>query len=374
MRRILLASPLVIVALAVLLWSQHRASPRYASGFVESHQIGVGSRIGGRVELVHVEEGVQVAAGAPLFELNAYDLKERRAQAAASLAASEALLEKLRAGPREQEIAQARATSERMQAALEQALAGPRPLEIEILEDQLALVETELVKAQQDQTRIAKLFEQGQAAEEELDEANCALGVAQARVAQARDELALAREGTRAEEISAARARLAEAEQALALLEAGTRTEDIAEAEAQVESARAAVAVIDRQLAELIVHAPVDSTVEAIDLRPGDLVAPNAPVVSLSDPSELWVRAYVPENGLDITLGQTVSVRVDSYPDEHFAGHISFIARQAEFTPSNVQTSEERSKQVFRIKVILDEGLDKLRAGMAADVFLEPES
>jgi hypothetical protein len=68
---------------------------------------------------------------------------------------------------------------------------------------------------------------------------------------------------------------------------------------------------------------------------------------------------------------QKVAISVDSFPGRHFAAHISFVARQAEFTPNNVQTPEERSKQVFRIKVTLDEGLDVLRPGMAADVWLD---
>ena len=134
---------------------------------------------------------------------------------------------------------------------------------------------------------------------------------------------------------------------------------------------RASVAVIAEQIDELVVRAPLASVVEAVDLRPGDLIAPNAPVVALSDPSELWVRAYLPENHLDVQLGRKVSVRVDSFPERRFAAHIAFISRSAEFTPANVQTPEERVKQVFRIKVVLDEGLDVLRAGMSADVYVE---
>jgi hypothetical protein len=90
------------------------------------------------------------------------------------------------------------------------------------------------------------------------------------------------------------------------------------------------------------------------------------------DDGHLWVRAYVPENRLDLKLGQKMWVTVDSFPNKRFAAELSFISRQAEFTPSNVQTAEERVKQVFRIKVELREGLDVLRAGMAADVWLTP--
>lgn len=128
---------------------------------------------------------------------------------------------------------------------------------------------------------------------------------------------------------------------------------------------------IGDQIKELKITAPVNGVVEAVDLRPGDIIAPNAPVLSVLDTSQLWVRAYVPENHLDLKIGQKVPVVLDSFPGRQFHGHISFIARQGEFTPDNIQTPDERSKQVFAIKVTLDDGLDVLRPGMAADVLLE---
>lgn len=371
MRSTLIVILIAAIIVGALFWSQSRTGPFFVSGFIESHKIGVGSRVGGRVEKVHVVEGQVVAADDPLLELEPYDLRERLVEAEATLSAREALLAKLVAGPRKEEIDGARAARDRAKAALDKAIAGWRPLEIRIAEDKLAQATAEFVKAQKDHARVEKLFANGRAAEEEMDAVTRGLAVARANEAQARDELELLREGTRPEDIAAARASVAEAQQTLDLLEAGTRQEDIAEATATVAAARAAVAVIQRQMRELVVRAPVQSVVEAVDLRPGDLIAPNAPVITLNDPSELWVRAYVPEDRLSLQLGQEVSVRIDSFPGRRFAGHISFVSRQAEFTPSNVQTPEERSKQVFRIKVLLDEGLDVLRAGMAADVFLE---
>lgn len=370
MKRLLLVIPVAVVALLALVWSQHRSRPFFVSGFVESHQIRVGSRVGGRVLKVHAVEGQPVEQGAPLLELEPYDLNERLAQARAALAAQEATLAKLRAGARPEELDQARAARDRARVVLAKLRAGPRPLEIQIQRHRVAQSEAEFVKARQDFERVKRLAEQGQAAEEESNQVARNLAVAEANLAAARDQLALLEEGTRAEDIAEQEARLAEADATLALLTAGTRAEDIAQAEATVVSARAAVAMIEQQIAELVVHAPVSSTVEAVELRPGDLIAPNAPVISLADPSELWVRAYLPENRLDVQVGQRVSVRVDSFPGRRFGGHVSFVARDAEFTPSNVQTPEERSKQVFRIKVVLDEGRDVLRAGMAADVFL----
>lgn len=372
MKRLFIVIPVALIALVALIWSQQRKGPFFVSGFIESHQIRVGSRVGGRVQQVHVEEGQAAGQGTPLIELEPYDLRERLAEARAALAAQSANLEKLKTGARQEDIDQARAARDRAKVVLDKLIAGPRPLEIKVQEAKVALAKAELVKAQQDFTRVKTLSDQGRASEVEMNEVTRGLGVAQASFDGASDQLALLQEGTRTEDIAEQRARLAEAEATLALLAAGSRQEDIAQAEATVASARAAVGVIERQLAELTVTAPVDSTVEAVDLRPGDLIAPNAPVISLADGSELWVRAFVPENRLDIQLGQKVSVRVDSFPARRFAGHISYIARTAEFTPSNVQTPEERSKQVFRIKVLLDEGRDVLRAGMSADVFLEP--
>jgi RND family efflux transporter MFP subunit len=142
-------------------------------------------------------------------------------------------------------------------------------------------------------------------------------------------------------------------------------------AKATVDAATANANALETQIRELIVRAPVDGTVEAVDLQPGDLVAPNAPVLSLMDTRNLWVRAYLPENHLNVQTGREVVITVDSFPGRRFKAHVSFVARQAEFTPGNVQTPEERSKQVFRIKVTLDEGLEVLRPGMSADVWLD---
>jgi multidrug resistance efflux pump len=219
------------------------------------------------------------------------------------------------------------------------------------------------------------LREGAEAAKTEIDQAIRSLKASHGELATAQQRLALLEEGTRLEEIAEARAVLSEAEQALVLLQRGYRPEDIAKAAAQVDAARAAIAAIERQIAELTVISPCDCVVEAVDLQPGDLLNANAPAVSLVDASRLWVRAYVPEGRLgQIQLGQKVDVSVDSFPNEQFDARVTFIAHEAEFTPRNVQTPEERSKQVFRLKVTLDEGLDRLRIGMTADVWLENDA
>lgn len=152
----------------------------------------------------------------------------------------------------------------------------------------------------------------------------------------------------------------------------GSRGEEIAAARAAVERERAQLGYLERQSAELEVRAPVAGRIEAFDLRPGDLVAPNQPVATLLEPGELWVRVYVPEPLLGrVRVGAPVAVRVDTWPERRFAGRVAEVRHQAEYLPRNVQTLDQRSDQVFAVRVEL-EAADELRPGMAAFVELEP--
>lgn len=189
-----------------------------------------------------------------------------------------------------------------------------------------------------------------------------------------RQELELLTLGTREEEKREGKARLDEAEQAWILAKNGYRKEEIERAKAVRDAAQSALDVIREQTRELVITCPSDGVIEALDLQKGDLVPTGAPVLSIMDTSHLWVRAYVPQNQVGLQVGQTLKITIDSLPEETFEGTITFISREAEFTPSNVQTSEERAKQVFRIKVNLSGGLDRVRPGMTADVWLTPLS
>ena len=365
---VILAAAVVLVGL--LLFSQQRSGPIVVSGFVEADEIRVGSRIGGRVLKVLVEEGAQVAAGATLVELDPFDLLERKAEAVQLRAQATAIHEKLTAGFRPEEIGQSLARTKQIQADLDKLRNGPRPQEIAAAEADLRLSNSQLELATKVYNRVESLFGKQAAEKSELEEAASKLSVAQATVDARTEQLALLREGSRVEDIARAEAQLEESTQALELQQNGYRREDVREAKAKLDAAEAAVQAIDRQIAELRITAPTDCVVEAVELRPGDLLSANAPAISLVDKTRMWVRAYVPENHLNLTTGQSLTMRVDSFPDRTFSGEVIFVARQAEFTPANVQTPEERSKQVFRIKVQLTDGLDILRPGMAADVIL----
>jgi len=138
----------------------------------------------------------------------------------------------------------------------------------------------------------------------------------------------------------------------------------------KIIQARAQLADIDAQLKEMQVLAPAESILEVLSVKVGDVLPGNGEVATLLLPQHLWVRVYVPEPWLGlIKIGDQVRVRVDSFPGKDFPGVVEQVNRQAEFTPRNVQTVEDRIRQVFGVKIRLPNNDDRLRAGMAADVY-----
>jgi HlyD family secretion protein len=221
-------------------------------------------------------------------------------------------------------------------AQLAELEAGPRKEEIEAAKNDWQAQKADLEFAQADSKRAEELFGNNTISKTERDRA-----VSRAEALQ--------------KSVAAAKSRYD-------LLVAGTRPERLAQARAQL-------AAIDTQIKEMKIVAPTDCVVEVLSVKVGDVLPPNREVATLILPQHLWVRVYVPEPWLGhIKLGEAVKVRVDSFPGRDFEGTVEQINRSAEFTPRNVQTVEERIKQVFGIKVRLKNEEDKLRAGMAADV------
>jgi len=140
--------------------------------------------------------------------------------------------------------------------------------------------------------------------------------------------------------------------------------------------ARAAVQVIDAMLANMVIRASFDGVVAVRHHEPGETVPAGSPVLTVLNPDDRWVRIYIPERQIGaVHLGQKAAIRTDTYPDRRYAGEVTFIASQAEFTPRNVQTTEERVKLVYAVKVrIVGDPKFELKPGIPADVRLETEA
>ncbi|MDH3224347.1 MAG: efflux RND transporter periplasmic adaptor subunit, partial [Gemmatimonadota bacterium] len=198
--------------------------------------------------------------------------------------------------------------------------------------------------------RAERLYEGGALSAQAVERARTAEGVSRAAMQQADDRLGLVREGPRREDLDAARAAVAQAE--------------------------ATLSRADVLLGHTRILAPFSGTIAVRYREPGEAVTPGTPVVSLRSPSDRWVRIYVREDRVGaVRLGQAAEIRTDSWPDRTFRGVVEYISSEAEFTPRAVQTTEERTKLVYAVKVrILGDDEFALKPGLPADVSLEPST
>jgi multidrug resistance efflux pump len=341
------------------------------TGTVEARTISVGSRTGGRVKEVLVREGDALKADQPLIILEPADLPAQLLEATGQLHQMQANLEKLEHGARPEELEEAHARALETKAASEEARAGARREQIAAAAARLAAQEVAVEKARIDDDRIHQVKDMGSGAvsQSEIDAADMGLKEAVATRDALREQLDELKNGTRPEDIAQAEARALQAGAQERLLRAGTRAEDLEIARGQVASAQAKVDQIQTMIDELVIKAPRAARLEACDLRPGDILAPNATAATLLEAGELYVRIYVPETQIGhIGVGQTLPITVDSFPGQSFEGIVEHISGVGEYTPRNLQTADERADQVFATRVGLRTGREELRAGMAAFV------
>ena len=318
-----IAVAVVVVAAAawlLFLRGSDAGRPLDASGTVEATDAQLGFQAAGRIDTILVDEGARVQAGQELARLDQAELRARRSQAAAQLAAAQAVLSELERGSRSEEVQQGR--------------------------DALTAANQRLADAQRDLDRTRRLFDGGAVSRETLDKAQLAFDVAQSQ----HDQSA----------------------QALQLLEVGPRPERIEAQRATVAQARASVQQIDAMLANAVIRAPFDGVVSVKDREIGETVSPGAPVLTVTKLDERWVRIYIPETQIGaVHLGEPATITADTYRGKVYRGAVSFIASEAEFTPKNVQTRDERVKLVYAVKVrITSDSTYDLKPGLPADVQL----
>lgn len=369
-----------------------------------------------------VESGRQAyrEASAALAEALAGARPEEIGQARARVRQAQAALDKAEAGPRPEEKRQAIAQAFAAKSKLDAAVRGLTPDEIAQYKDRLDSASSQAKLASQDYTRYAALFSQQAVTRQQLDTARANLSDASAREQEAKDAYANAVAGTPKEELDTLKYEYGAAQQALALLDAGTRPEDIAAARAERDAAvqalnlllagtrkedvdaararaaqaksaldaliagsraqekaqaraaalqaRAAVAAALVDVDEHVIRAPCDGTVDRVLVADGDVVGVGTPLVRVDDPTDIWIRVYVPERLLArIRTGSHASLRVDGI-DRAEDAVVESIAAQGEFTPANLQTPDERGKQVFEVRLRLASPDARVKAGMYATV------
>jgi HlyD family secretion protein len=336
-----------------------RADLLAGSGTIEARNIRVGSKVGGRILEVRVREGDRVEPGQVLVTFDEKELRAAQDQ-------SRANLEKMERGFRPEEIAQARAAAAQARADYELKRNGSRKEDIEAARAEMERARADAVRAQRNFQRVNDLANVEIFSKQQRDDAEAAAKMAAAAQRGAEEKLLQLERGFRAEEIASAEAHYRQTQAALQLMERGNRREDI-------EAARAQFLDAEARYRERQVLAPSAAIVEVLDVRPGDLIAPNTPIGTLLERDQIYVRIYIPETRIgEVRVGQKAEIRVDSFPDETFSAEVEQINQKAEFLPRNVQTRDERVHQVFGVKLRIPDPSGRIRAGMAADVKLKP--
>jgi HlyD family secretion protein len=287
-----------------------------ASGTIEAVEVDVAAKVGGQIEERAVDEGDRVKPGDKLAVIDHanLDIELRQAEAGVDLARAQLVL--LRKGARSEDIEQA-------EAALRQA-------------------EANLQVAGDDARRMRELAKTGSVTPKQRDDAEARLTVAQAQQAAAAEALRKVRRLSRPEEIQAGEARLAQSV--------------------------AAVDLLKKTISDCTVIAPAGGIVTRKAVEKGELVSPGSTIVTISELDSVYVMIYVTAKELGrVRLGDTVDVRIDSFPGRAFPGKVTYISPEAEFTPKNIQTKEDRVKLVFGVKVEIENREGLLKPGLPAD-------
>jgi multidrug resistance efflux pump len=378
------------------------------SGTIEAEIVAITTETGGRIVAIYADEGDQVRLGDLLVELDTLLLQAEQDRLEAALATAKANLKEVSAPPRVEDVAVAEAELRQAQSAragayavwqeIQSVVDNPRELsmevesargQIDILEKQVEAAQVTLKALQIERDQAARnqsndeAITLGQAKEKQVGAAQSNLAAAEAELAGLRrrvelltamrnNPLALITQANAAQmayEQTEAGVLVAEAK--LTRVKAGPMPEEVAIAQAQVQQAEAALARIEVQLGKLRLTAPRNGIITDRPAHFGELAMPGATLMNLGDLDQVTLTVFIPETQIgQVRVGQIGRVKVDAYLDETFEGTVVFIAPEAEFTPKNVQTEEERVNLVFAVKISLDNQDHRLKPGMPADAEL----
>jgi len=302
------------------------------SAHVEATEVQVAAEVGGRILELKVDEGARLMQGDVIATLDTRDAELQIMRAKADRAAATAQLRLLEAGSRVEDIRQAQAQVDAAQA-------------------DVTTIDAELKSAQLDLDRFETLLKANAGSVKQRDDAKARVDVAIERTRGAKERERAARE-------------------ALVRLQKGSRPEEIDAARARVAGADAQIAILEKSVHDASVVAPVSGVVTQKLVDAGEIVARGTPLVVITDLDHAWANLFVPEPAIPrVKLGQSATVRTDA-GGQALSGTVTYVSPKAEFTPRNVQTAEERSKLVYRIKVTVDNRAGVLKSGMPVDADL----
>jgi HlyD family secretion protein len=349
------------------------------SGNIELREVNIAFKTSGRLIERNVDEGDNVKKGQILARLDRDQLLAERAREVAALQAAETQVEQAETSIQWQkanlagDLEQKRGDLAASESKLLELKNGSRPQEIQEASAAVDAAKADWDRTREDWERAQTLYKNDDISAEQRDQYRNRWQNAQAALKQAQERAALVLAGPRSEQIEAQAAQVQRARGALKVAEANVlelrrREQELATRRSDIAQAKAGLALIDSQLADTIALSPADGIVLVKAADPGEVLAPGTTVVTVGDIDHPWLRGYIDEKDLGrVKLGSKAKVTTDSYPGKVYQGRVSFISAEAEFTPKQIQTQQERVKLVYRIKIDVENPGRELKSNMPAD-------
>jgi HlyD family secretion protein len=357
------------------------------SGNIEFTQIHIAFKTSGKLIEFPIDEGDEVTQGMILARLDMQQQQEQRIREQAALDVAETSLAQhltsieYSKASLEADILSREALLRQAKANLDQLLEGSRAQEIREAGAAVNQAQSQYALAQEEWQRAQVLYSNDDISTSQYDQYRSRFTQTQAALQQAEQRLSLVQEGPRKEDIEAARARVEQAEASVQQAEASRleikrKEQEVDTRRAQIAQARAQVGVIDAIIADGTVTAPLDGIILEKSAEIGEVVAAGTTIATLGNINKPWLRGYIREQDHGrVKLGMKVRITTDSFPDKVYEGRLSYIASEAEFTPKQIQTPEERVKLVYRIKIEADNPQQELKLNMpaSAEILLDEE-
>jgi HlyD family secretion protein len=349
------------------------------SGNIELQQVDIAFKTAGRLLERTVNEGDVVQKGMVIARLDREQLLRQRDTASAALETAQAQFAESQSAlkwQRETMQADLQLKGADLSAAQSQLLQlknGARPQEIQEANAAVSAAQTQYDQAKKDWDRAQMLYKNEDISTSQYDQVRTRFDGAEANLNQIKQHAALIQAGPRSETIESASAQVERARAGLRMgqansIETQRREQDLVARQGDIQRAKSQIALIDSQLADTIAVSPINGVVLVKAADPGEILAPGTSVVTVGDIEHPWLRAYIREQDLGrVKLGAKAKVTTDSYPGKAYDGRVSFVSSEAEFTPKQIQTSEERVKLVYRIKIEIDNQRHELKSNMPAD-------
>jgi membrane fusion protein YbhG len=349
------------------------------SGNIELTEINIAFKTAGRLVERTVDEGDGVKKGQIIARLDRDQLLAQREREAAGLVSSQSQLAQAQTAVELQraslaaDIETREADLSSMEARFAELKNGARPQEKLDAKAAVDAAASELERSKRDWERAQTLYKNDDISSAQFDQYRNRFENAQAVLKQLQEREGLVLAGPRLEQVNAQQGQVARARGAVKTAEANRlelkrREQEVTTRRAEIERSKASLALIDSQLADTVVASPVDGVVLVKAADAGEVLAPGTTVVTVGDIDHPWLRGYVNETDLGkVKIGSKARVTTDSYPGKVYNGRVTFIASQAEFTPKQIQTQQERVKLVYRVKIEVENPGRELKSNMPAD-------